>query len=255
MQPRTAHRTAPGRAVPHQDGAAGLDAELAAVVAGARRRAVRDGDRQTDTAHLLHALLEHDPEARAAVGEPRRLARLLGYLVQRSIGYGLRWQAGVEDSGALPVAAAPDDRAGRPSADVPGHHPERPPTDRSGTCPGQPSVDGRGRDAGRPSVDGAGRDAEWPSVDGAGRSAERWSPAAAAALVGARTRARRRNAHRVTGTDLLAALAADPASRAVEVLERAGIAARELIARIDAPTGTCADDGRADGRRPGPSIS
>ncbi|WP_416520397.1 Clp protease N-terminal domain-containing protein [Streptomyces achromogenes] len=207
MQPRTADRTAPDPAVPHQDGAAGLDAELAAVVTGARRRAVRDGDRQTDTAHLLHALLEHDPEARAAVGEPRRLARLLGYLVQRSIGYGLRWRAGVEDSGALPVVAAP---AGRP---------------------GQP-----------------------PAADATGRDAGRWSPAAAAALAAARTRARRRNAHRVAGTDLLAALAADPGSRAVEVLERAGVAAHDLIARIETGTGTCADDGRAAGERPGPST-
>jgi hypothetical protein len=32
-----------------------------------------------------------------------RIARLLGYLVQRSIGYGLRWQGGVEDSGGLPA--------------------------------------------------------------------------------------------------------------------------------------------------------
>ncbi|MEU2440566.1 Clp protease N-terminal domain-containing protein [Streptomyces rubradiris] len=206
MQPRTADRTAPDQAVPHQDGAAGLDAELAAVVAGARRRAVRDGDRQTDTAHLLHTLLEHDPEARAAVGEPRRLARLLGYLVQRSIGYGLRWRTGVEDSGALPVVAAPAGRSGQPPADV------------------------------------------------TGRDADRWSPAAAAALVAARTRARRRNAHRVAGTDLLAALAADPGSRAVEVLERAGIAAHDLIARIEAGTATRADDGRADGERPAPST-
>ncbi|MFF9586857.1 Clp protease N-terminal domain-containing protein [Streptomyces achromogenes] len=206
MQPRTADRTAPDQAVPHQDGAAGLDAELAAVVAGARRRAVRDGDRQTDTAHLLHALLEHDPEARAAVGEPRRLARLLGYLVQRSIGYGLRWRTGVEDSGALPVVAA---AAGRPE---------------------QPPADAMGRDAGR------------------------WSPAAAAALVDARARARRRNAHRVAGTDLLAALAADPGSRAVEVLQRAGIAARDLIAGIEAGTGARADDGRAGGERSGPST-
>ncbi|CAL9320285.1 Clp protease N-terminal domain-containing protein [Streptomyces sp. SudanB182_2057] len=206
MQPRTADRTAPDQAVPHQDGAAGLDAELAAVVAGARRRAVRDGDRQTDTAHLLHTLLEHDPEARAAVGEPRRLARLLGYLVQRSIGYGLRWRTGVEDSGALPVVAAPVGRSGQPPA------------------------------------------------DGAGRDADRWSPAAAAALVGARTRARRRNAHRVAGTDLLAALVADPGSRAVEVLERAGIAAHDLIARIEAGSAARADDGRTDGERPGPST-
>ncbi|WP_309485362.1 Clp protease N-terminal domain-containing protein [Streptomyces sp. WELS2] len=212
MQPRTADRTAPDQAVPHQDGAAGLDAELAAVVAGARRRAVRDGDRQTDTAHLLHALLEHDPEARAAVGEPRRLARLLGYLVQRSIGYGLRWRAGVEDSGALPVVAAP---AG----------------------PGQPAAGTTGR-----------------YTDTTGRDAGRWSPAAAAVLVDARARARRRNAHRVAGTDLLAALAADPGSRAVEVLERAGIAAHDLIARIEAGTGTRADDCRAEGERPGPST-
>ncbi|MFE4669222.1 Clp protease N-terminal domain-containing protein [Streptomyces sp. NPDC056716] len=81
-----------------------LGAELAAVLAGARRRAVRDGDRHIDTAHLLHSLLETDPEVRAACGDDGpRLARLFGYLVQRSIGYGLRWQSTVEDSGALPV--------------------------------------------------------------------------------------------------------------------------------------------------------
>ncbi|GHH26936.1 Clp protease N-terminal domain-containing protein [Streptomyces rubradiris] len=233
MQPRTADRTAPDQAVPHQDGAAGLDAELAAVVAGARRRAVRDGDRQTDTAHLLHTLLEHDPEVRAAVGEPRRLARLLGYLVQRSIGYGLRWRADVEDSGALPVVAAPAGRSGQPPADATGGN-----------------ADGRGRD-----TDATGRDTCGVGryVDITGRDAGRWSPAAAAALVDARVRARRRNAHRVAGTDLLAALAADPASRAVEVLERAGIAAHDLIARIEAGAGTRADDGRADGEPSEPS--
>nr|WP_209445271.1 Clp protease N-terminal domain-containing protein [Streptomyces achromogenes] len=234
VQPRTADRTAPDPAVPHQDGAAGLDAELAAVVTGARRRAVRDGDRQTDTAHLLHALLEHDPEARAAVGEPRRLARLLGYLVQRSIGYGLRWRAGVEDSGALPVVAVPAGRPGQPPADATGLD-----ADTVGRVTG-----GVGRDA-----DATGR-----LTDATGRDAARWSPAAAAALAAARTRARRRNAHRVAGTDLLAALAADPGSRAVEVLERAGVAAHDLIARIETGTGTCADDGRAAGERPGPST-
>ncbi|MFI1972418.1 Clp protease N-terminal domain-containing protein [Streptomyces cinnamoneus] len=78
--------------------------ELASAVAGARRRAARDGDRQVDTAHLLHTLLEADPEARAAFdGGPAQVARLLGYLVQRTIGYGLRWSGTVEDSGALPV--------------------------------------------------------------------------------------------------------------------------------------------------------
>jgi len=87
----------------HPDDDVRLSAELAAVVSGARRRAVRDGDRQIDTAHLLHSLLESDPEVRSVFdGEPR-LARLMGYLVQRSIGYGLRWQGSVEDSGAIPV--------------------------------------------------------------------------------------------------------------------------------------------------------
>ncbi len=80
-----------------------FSAELASAVSGARRRAVRDGDRQIDTAHLLHSLLECDAEARALLGDGPRIARLLGYLVQRSIGYGLRWQSSVEDSGAVPV--------------------------------------------------------------------------------------------------------------------------------------------------------
>lgn len=76
------------------------------MVAGARRRAVRDGDRQIDTAHLLHSLLEADPQVRAAFADGAQLARLLGYLVQRSIGYGLQWQGTVEDSGAVPVIRA-----------------------------------------------------------------------------------------------------------------------------------------------------
>lgn len=181
------------------DDDAALGAELAAMVAGARRRAVRDGDRQVDTAHLLHSLLEHDPEARAAVGDPRRLARLLGYLVQRSIGYGLRWQGSVEDSGAIAVVAGPVGPEVRDTRDAPG-----------------------------------------------------WSPAAAAAMAGARERARRRGEPRVAGTDLLAALTADPGSRAVEVLERAGIPARDLNTRIrgaavESGTGEYAGDGGASG--------
>ncbi|MET7509315.1 Clp protease N-terminal domain-containing protein [Streptomyces albidoflavus] len=82
--------------------------ELANALAGARRRAQRDGDGQADTAHLLHALLEHDPASREAVdaceqgGE--QLVKLLGLLVQRNIGYGLKWHGSVEDSGAVPVA-------------------------------------------------------------------------------------------------------------------------------------------------------
>ncbi|WEO98705.1 Clp protease N-terminal domain-containing protein [Streptomyces sp. FXJ1.172] len=161
------------------DDDAALGAELAAMLAGARRRAVRDGDRQIDTAHLLHSLLEHDPQCRAAVGGPQRLARLFGYLVQRSIGYGLRWQSSVEDSGAIAVVPAPAGPAVRDARDAPG-----------------------------------------------------WSPAAAAAMAAAREHARRRGGSRVAGTDLLAALTEDPGSRAVEVLERAGIPARDLNTRI-----------------------
>ncbi|MEU0006071.1 Clp protease N-terminal domain-containing protein [Streptomyces sp. NPDC006314] len=182
------------------DDDAGLGAELAAVVAAARRRAVRDGDRQIDTAHLLHSLLEHDPEVRAAVGGPARLARLLGYLVQRSIGYGLRWQGGVEDSGAIAVVPAPAPL----------------------TTPALPSPRG-----------------------GEARDGGSWSPVAAAALAEARGRARRRGEGRVTGTDLFAALLTDPQSRAVEVLERAGIPARELPARTEAGGGEYVGGGGA----------
>lgn len=83
-----------------------LTAEVRAVLVGARRRAIRDGDRQVDTAHLLHSLLENDQAARDACGAAEgQVARVLGYLVQRSVGYGLRWSGSVEDSGALPVIA------------------------------------------------------------------------------------------------------------------------------------------------------
>jgi ATP-dependent Clp protease ATP-binding subunit ClpA len=80
-----------------------LTVALRSVAASARRRALRDGDRQTDTAHLLHSLLETDPRARDACGA--QLARVLCYLAQRSIGYGIPWQGSVEDSGALTAAS------------------------------------------------------------------------------------------------------------------------------------------------------
>ncbi|MFI8829106.1 Clp protease N-terminal domain-containing protein [Streptomyces sp. NPDC053431] len=81
-----------------------LTAALMTAVGGARRRALRDGDRQIDTAHLLHSLVETDPEVAAVFEDGHQLARVLGYLVQRSIGYGLRWQRSVEDTGsALPA--------------------------------------------------------------------------------------------------------------------------------------------------------
>lgn len=154
-----------------------LTAELAAVVTGARRRALRDGDRQIDTAHLLHSLIESDREVRTAFGGGPQPARVLGYLVQRSIGYGLRWQGSVENSGTgAVVKGAPDAEA---------------------------------------------------VVE-----AEGWSPAAASAMAGAHRRARLRGQDRAGGLDLLAALAADPECRAVEVLERAGVDAALLADRI-----------------------
>ncbi|AZQ33303.1 peptidase [Streptomyces cyaneochromogenes] len=146
-----------------------LSDELAAVVCGARRRAVRDGDRQIDSAHLLHSLLEHDPDVYDVFGDGPQIARLLGYLVQRTIGYGLRWQGSVEDSGAVPVMA-----------------------------------DGEGL-----------------------------SPLAASAMEHARRRAAGRGDTQARCIDLLAAILLDPQARAVEVLDRAGIDANTVRARID----------------------
>lgn len=198
------HDRIPGQSAHDQDDrlpddTAGLSDELAAVLAAARRRAVRDGDRQTDTAHLLHTLLESDPEVRAAVGGGPRIARLLGYLVQRSIGYGLRWQSTVEDSGALPVVTRTDAATRTDAvtnADV--------------------------TDSARAAAAGAGATAP-----------DRRSPLASAALEHARERAARRGGGPARGVDLLAGLLLDPESRAVEVLARAGIDAREAAARLD----------------------
>ncbi|MER6633105.1 Clp protease N-terminal domain-containing protein [Streptomyces sp. NPDC000987] len=170
MQPRIPRQSADEpRPGPRADGDAGPSDELAAVVSGARRRAVRDGDQQIDTAHLLHSLLEQDPEARGVFGDGAGLARLLGYLVQRSIGYGLRWQGSVEDSGAPPPA---------------------------------------------------------PEAEG-------YSPLAARAMEHARERAAGRGAGPAHGIDLLAAIAAEPRARAVEVLGHAGIEAEAVLARIE----------------------
>ncbi|WP_077800955.1 Clp protease N-terminal domain-containing protein [Streptomyces sp. JHA26] len=172
MQPRIPRQSAGeqgGRRPDGIDADASSGAELAPVVSGARRRAVRDGDRQIDTAHLLHSLLEHDPEARTVLGEGPQLARLLGYLVQRSIGYGLRWQSAVEDSGAVPVVTG----------------------------------------------------------------AAGFSPLAAAAMEDARARAARRGAAEACGIDLLAALITDPQARAREVLGRAAVDPRTVLARVE----------------------
>ncbi|MFJ8002295.1 Clp protease N-terminal domain-containing protein [Streptomyces sp. NPDC096310] len=90
-----------------------LTAELVSVLSGARRRALRVGDAQVDTAHLLHSLLETDPRVREVFGGDQQVVRVLGYLVQRSIGYGLRWQATVEDSGSVPAVPVPRGAADR----------------------------------------------------------------------------------------------------------------------------------------------
>ncbi|MEU2761044.1 Clp protease N-terminal domain-containing protein [Streptomyces sp. NPDC007094] len=164
--PRIPEQPAPG----HPELDARFTHELAAVLTGARRRALRDGDRQVDTAHLLHSLIETDPEVREAFDGGPQLARVLGYLVQRSIGYGLRWQGSVEDSGAVPVVRA-------------------------------------------------------PAADG-------WSPSALAAMDDALYRAASRGEGRAAGLDLLAALAADAESRAVEVLARGGVDAGWLSGRV-----------------------
>jgi hypothetical protein len=75
--------------------------ELAAVAVTARRRAERCGDEVVDTAYLLHSLLEWDPAVRAFLGgDSPRTAKLLGYLAQRSIGYGQRWRNSMEESAA-----------------------------------------------------------------------------------------------------------------------------------------------------------
>ncbi|WP_435843974.1 Clp protease N-terminal domain-containing protein [Streptomyces iakyrus] len=180
MQPLIPWQSAHEHGIQRVDNDARLSDELASVVGGARRRAVRDGDRQIDTAHLLHSLLESDPEARSVFGEGPQIARLLGYLVQRSIGYGLRWQNGVEDSGAVPVV-----------------------TETAG-----------------------------------------FSPLAAGCMEYACERAAGRGGP-ARGTDLLAAIVADPQARAVEVLERAGIDPREVFARLDGRPGLTGECGEA----------
>ena len=97
--PQPLRQSLPQPVAPRAELAAFLTPSLAAVVTGARRRALRDGDRQIDTAHLLHSLVESDPDVGAVFEGGHQLARVLGYLAQRSIGYGLRWQRSVEDSG------------------------------------------------------------------------------------------------------------------------------------------------------------
>ncbi|MEW2633870.1 Clp protease N-terminal domain-containing protein [Streptomyces sp. NPDC048389] len=186
-----------------------LTAELAAVVTGARRRALRDGDRQIDTAHLLHSLMEQDLGVGTVFNDPAQVARVLGYLVQRSIGYGLAWQGSVEDSGALSVLR----EGGGPG------------------CPPSPVPHGRRLPSAAPDVP-----RRRPSAAPLRPDAPGWSPSAAAAMTGALERARRRGSDRAGGIDVLACVAADPDCRAAEVLRRAGVDVSRLGARISQPS-------------------
>ncbi|MFJ6216914.1 Clp protease N-terminal domain-containing protein [Streptomyces sp. NPDC092296] len=155
-----------------------LPAALRAVVAAARRRATRAGDGEVDTGHLLHSLLESDPDALAAAApRPEQTARLMGYLVQRSIGFGRPWRAVAESR-----------------------------------CPT--------RSTGGPAV---------PPLAARGAVGPRWSAAAAAAL----ERAVRRAADGPGGLPLLAALAADPASRSGQILCSVGIDPAVVRARCE----------------------
>ncbi|WP_256919520.1 Clp protease N-terminal domain-containing protein [Streptomyces hilarionis] len=198
MQPRIPRQSPRDRAAHGPGDVPGLGAEATAALAAARRRALRDGDRQVDTAHLLHSLLEHDPLVRAAFGGGPQLARLLGYLVQRSIGYGLRWQSGVEDSGAPPAVTAAD-----------------PPARTSAAPRGAATVGAAAFGA-----------AAVTAVEGL-------SPLAAAAMERACEESARRTGAPARGVDLLAAMVADPRARAVEVLTHVGVDPYALRAGIE----------------------
>lgn len=200
---------------PPENDDAGLSAELAAVVSGARRRAVRDGDRQIDSAHLLHSLLEHDPEARAVLDDGPEIARLLGYLVQRSIGYGLRWQGSVERSHSHPRAHLPASAGS---------------LDTSGGTRGAGRADGAGA-VSVPVPVSASLSASVPVAVAAAGDSDGLSPLAALAMGHARSLVRDGGPAR--GLHLFAALVADPGARSVEVLERAGLDRYDVLARVE----------------------
>ncbi|MCD0484442.1 Clp protease N-terminal domain-containing protein [Streptacidiphilus sp. ASG 303] len=156
-------------------------AVLGAVAAAARRRAARAGDEAVDTGHLLHSLLESDAAAlEAAAPLPRQAVRLMGYLVQRSIGFGRGWRATAEQPGA------DADAEGDADADAEG-----------GAVP-----------------DTAGAEAPRSAPD---------RPGLSGAAVAALEEAAARPEALPVGHRLLAALLADPDSRAAQILRSSGI--------------------------------
>lgn len=175
-----------------------VTADLVSVVSSARRRASRDGDQNVDTAHLLHSLLEADMRVRGAFTSAQ-VARLLGYLVQRSIGFGLRWRGCVECSLQPQPAAEPSELT--------------------------PAVNAA------PAVSGAAM-VSFPAGELGPRLAARWSPAAWGALNRAIARAHGRGRPKADGVDLLVALVANQECRAMDVLRFAGVDATKGVAAL-----------------------
>lgn len=142
---------------------------LSRVAARARRRALRAGDAEVDTGHLLHALLESDERVLGLVApQTTQSTRLMGYLVQRSIGFGRDWRSG----------------------------------------------------------EGAGLHRAQE------RTVVRWSRSAGDALERASRSALIPPGGEADALDLLAQLAADPSSRAAEIMRGAGVDPAAVVARI-----------------------
>lgn len=206
--------------------------ELRSAILGARRRAARDADRQVDTAHLLHSLLECDPGARGLFS-PLQLARLLGYLVQRSIGFGLQWRASEEAPGR-PCAVAPSD-TGADTTAGPAGGPANPDGDVTAGALGMGEAVGlvpqdvalptaSWSDGGSPALGEGGLPARARlGVGGSAWGHPEFSPAVVTALQRAVRRAQTRGAALANGVDLLHALGEDRDTRAADVLSFAGV--------------------------------
>jgi hypothetical protein len=253
IRPEATTRTTPG-GLTGRSPEAWLGADLRAVVAAARRRASRDADRQVDTAHLLHSLLESDPAARQALDHATagragavvhgRAARVLAYLAQRPIGYGMRWRGAVEETGAPTPPPAPVSVASGPNSPQPaGLQPAaQSPSDFSPSGQSLPDSDQLTH-----SPSGVRTSGQSPA--GLRPRAERpsdLSPAAVAALGEAVARAGTRGESATPGTELLRALAADSTCRAAQVLRAAGVDPKRLsVTQAAGPVARIRYDGQA----------